>query len=192
MIRINLLPVRAERKRETAKQQLTLFVLSLMGVLAVFLVFYFMIIANYKATEDEVRRSESELKQIKAKIGEIENIKKLQSAVKKKLDVLNQLRKEKIGPLQRLVALSDAVPDKLWLTKYSENQMNVSISGVALSEDLIAMFMRNLQSTNEYSGIELLVSEQVEIAGNKAKRFDMNFVIKNKLASEPANSAKKN
>ncbi len=191
MIRINLLPVRAAKKRETANQQLTIFVLSMVGVLVVFLVFYSVLIAKTKATEAEVSQSDSELKQMKSKIGEIENIKKLQQSVQKKLDVLNQLRKEKTGPLQRLLALSDAVPDKLWLTKYVENGTSISISGVALNEDLIASFMQRLQATNEFTGIELLVSEQVMISGTKAKRFDMNFVIKPQPAPGAANPAKK-
>jgi type IV pilus assembly protein PilN len=191
MIRINLLPVRAAKKRETAKQQLAIFVLSMIGVLAVFLVFYTVLVAKTKATKDEVAQSENDLKQMKAKIGEIENIKKLQQAVKKKLDVLNQLRKEKAGPLQRLIALSDAVPDRLWLTKYAENGTSISISGVALNEDLIASFMQKLQATNEFAGVELLVSEQVVISGTKAKRFDMNFSIKPQPAQEAATSAPK-
>jgi type IV pilus assembly protein PilN len=163
----------------------------MIGVLAVFLVFYTVLVAKTKATKDEITQSENELAQMKAKIGEIENIKKLQQEVKKKLDVLNQLRKEKAGPLQRLVALTDAVPDRLWLTKYAESGTNISISGVAINEDLIASFMQKLQATNEFSGVELLVSEQVVISGTKAKRFDMSFMIKPRPAPEAATSAPK-
>lgn len=191
MIRINLLPVRAAKKRETAKQQIAIFALSLIGVLVLFLVFYTVLLAKIKTTTDEVAQSENDLKQLKTKIGEIENIKKLQQAVKKKLDVLSQLRKEKTGPLQRLIALSDAVPDKLWLTKYAENGTAISISGVALNEDLIAAFMQKLQASSEFTGVELLVSEQVVISGTKAKKFDINFAVKTAPASEPASSSPK-
>jgi type IV pilus assembly protein PilN len=98
--------------------------------------------------------------------------------VKKKLDVLNQLRRDKRGPASRLAALSDAVPEKLWLTRYSENGTSVSVSGVAFNEELIAVFMKSLQATGAFTNIELQVSEQTESAGVKAKRFDLAFQIK--------------
>ena len=93
--------------------------------------------------------------------------------VKKKLDILSQLRKEKTGPSKRLARLSDTLPDKVWLTRYAETGSSVSISGVAFSEDLIAQFMRNLQGSEEFSNIELQVSEQAEIGGVKTKKFDI-------------------
>jgi type IV pilus assembly protein PilN len=93
--------------------------------------------------------------------------------VQKKLDVLNQLRKNKIGPVKRLGTLSDTAPEKLWLTGYSESQQKVSISGVAFSEELIAEFMRRLQGSSDFTAVELVVSEQSDIAGTKVKKFQI-------------------
>lgn len=191
MIKINLLPVRASKKRETTRQQISILIISIIGVLLVGLSLYSLTLAKISATKDEVSKSEQEIQQLKAKIGQIDNIKKLQAEVKKKLEVLNQLRKEKSGPASRLAKLSDAVPEKLWLTKYSENAGNVSISGIALSEDIIAEFMRNLQSSNDFTNIELQVSEQSEISGTKVKKFDISFVLKGLQKEEPTKSVKK-
>jgi len=178
MVRINLLPVRALKKKETAQQQISIFILSIIGVVVCCGAVYAVTLAKLSTTKEEIRRSEIEMKTLKAKIGEINNIKKLQADVKKKLDVLNQLRKEKIGPASRLSRLSDAVPEKLWLTKYSEKEVSVSMSGVAYNEELIAEFMRNLMATNDFSSVELQVSEQYEIAGVKAKKFDLACMLK--------------
>lgn len=191
MIKINLLPVRAAKKRETAKQQIAIFVGSLVLVLAVAATTYALTIGKIKATKDEISRSQAELQSLKTKIGEIENIKKLQAEVKKKLEVLNQLRKERTGPANRLTALSAASPEKLWLTKYSEKDTSVAIGGVAFSEDLIAQFMRNLQESTEFGNVELVVSEQSDVAGVKAKKFDLTSVLKNKKEEKKAEPAKK-
>ena len=186
MIKINLLPVRAAKKKETARQQLFIFclALALFAGLA-FLVFSYEMI-KIKTTKDEIARSEKELKRLKAVIGEIDNIKKLQEEVKKKLDILDRLRKEKTGPAIRLAKLSDATPEKVWLTKYAENGGNVSIAGVAFNEDLIAAFMRNLQASDEFNSIELLVSEQIETGGVKAKRFDISCALGSAKKEVPA------
>ncbi|MBI1920895.1 MAG: PilN domain-containing protein [Geobacter sp.] len=173
MIRINLLPVRAAKKKETAKQQLSILGLSIVGVLLIFAVLYLTMLAKISTAKDEISRADSELQQLKTKIGEINNIKKLKDDVQKKLDVLNRLRKGKTGPALRLAALSDAVPEKLWLTSYSEGEDSVKLGGIAFSEELIATFMRNLEASEHYAGVELIVSEQVEIAGVKGKKFEI-------------------
>jgi len=178
MTRINLLPVRAEKKKETVKQQITILTVAVVATVVAGLAFYSVTLAKVSGTKDEISRSEAELQQLKIKIGEIDNIKKLQAEVKKKLDVLNLLRREKSGPANRLAKLSDLTPDKLWLTAYTESQAKVSITGVAYSEEIIATFMRNLQSSGDFSDVELLVSEQLEVSGVKVKKFDITCAIK--------------
>ena len=177
MIRINLLPLRASKKKETMRQQTSILVLSVVGVLVVGLSIYGMLLSKISTTKAKIQISEGEIASLKAKIGAMDNIKKLQAEVKKKLDVLNQLRRQKSGPASRLAALSDAVPDKLWLTRYTESGAAVSLSGVALNEELIALFMKNLQASGAFENIELLVSEQIQSAGVTAKRFDLAFKI---------------
>jgi len=178
MIKINLLPVRAAKKKESLRQQLSIFGLSIVAVLVICLGIYTMTLAKIKTAEDEIVKSEQEIETLKKKIGEINNIKKLQEEVKKKLDILDQLRRNKTGPATRLAELSDAVPDKVWLTKYSENGGNISIAGTAFNEELIAELMRNLQATKDFTNVELLVSEQTDIKGLKIKKFEISCVLK--------------
>ena len=185
MTRINLLPVRAAKKKETVNQQVAILLLATVGVAVLLLGVYMMKIAQLKATETEITSSQQEIDALKKKIGEIDNLKKLQAEVKKKLDVLNQLRREKSGPASRMAILSDIVPEKLWLTRYSENGPQVTISGVAFNEELIATFMRNLQASEEFGNVELQVSEQSELSGTKVKKFDLTCDIKRLKKIEP-------
>lgn len=178
MIKINLLPLRASKKKETMRQQLLVAGLSILAVLFVGLGLYGLLVSKISTAKTQIVNSENEIASLKAKIGVIDNIKKLQAEVKKKLDVLNQLRSQKSGPASRLAALSDAVPEKLWLTKYAETAGSVSVSGMAYNEELIAQFMKNLQDSGAFANVELQVSEQAEIGGVKAKRFDIAFQIK--------------
>jgi type IV pilus assembly protein PilN len=178
MIKINLLPVRAAQKKESARQQISILLLSMTAVLVIAFGIYSVTLAKISTAQEEIGKSEQEIKRLKEKIGEIDNIKKFQAEVKKKLDILNQLRRDKTGPATRLAKLSDAVPDKLWLTKYAETGGNVSLAGVAFNEDLIAAFMRNLQASNAFTNVELLVSEQLEISGIKAKKFEISCIMK--------------
>jgi type IV pilus assembly protein PilN len=178
MIKINLLPVRAAQKKESARQQISILLLAITAVLVIAFGIYSVTLAKISTAQEEIGKSEQEIKRLKEKIGEIDNIKKFQAEVKKKLDILNQLRRDKTGPATRLAKLSDAVPDKLWLTKYAESGGNVLLAGVAFNEELIAAFMRNLQASNAFTNVELLVSEQLEIGGIKAKKFEISCTMK--------------
>lgn len=173
MIKINLLPVRAAKKKETAVQQIAIFCVSLVVVLAVVMGMYFVKRMQITATRNEITAANDKINELKKKIGKLEELKSLKDQVKKKLDVLTQLRKNKSGPAQRLATLSTITPDQLWLTAYSESGADVRLSGLALNEELIATFMRSLESSADYMNVELLVSEQNESAGAKLKRFDI-------------------
>jgi type IV pilus assembly protein PilN len=168
-----LLLVRGAKKKETINQQIIVLVLFLVVTVVIMGGIYLYLLSKISSTKAAISQAETEIQQLKAKIGQIENLKKLEEEVRKKLDVLNQLRVGKTGPVKRLAALSDAVPDKVWVTKYTESGESLSISGIAYTEELIADFMRNLEASRQYSLVELLVSEQVDVSGVKAKRFDL-------------------
>lgn len=183
MIRINLLPVRAAKKKETAVQQIVIFCVVLIVAAAIVMSLYFVKKVQVAGTRGDIAAANLKINELKAKIGKLEELKTLKEQVKKKLDVLAQLRKNKTGPAQRLVTLSDMTPDQLWLTGYSESGEMVKISGIALTEELIAQYMRALEASADYMSVELIVSEQTEVAGTKLKKFDVTMKLETTAAS---------
>ena len=182
MIKINLLPVRAAKKKETAIQQVSIFCFSIALVALIVIVLYGLMLGQISSPKDDISTANAKINELKAKIGKLEELKKFKEQVKKKLDVLAQLRKNKTGPAQRLATLSDITPDKLWLTAYAESNENVKLAGVAYTEDLIAQFMRSIQASNDYTGVELIVSEQKEVSGTKLKNFELAFKLKSTVS----------
>lgn len=173
MIKINLLPVRAAKKKETAVQQLTIFGLGVLLVLAVSLSMYFVKRMQVANTREDITTANTKITELKKKIGKLEELKTLKDQVKKKLDVLALLRANKAGPAQRLATLSDVTPDQLWLTAYTESGTEIKISGLSVNEELIANFMRSLEASADFMSVELVVSEQNTTAGAKLKKFDL-------------------
>jgi len=173
MIKINLLPVRAAKKKETAVQQASIFGGGVLLVCLITLTFYLIVRMQISNTKDEITTANNVLAELKKKIGKLEELKSLKEQVKKKLDVLDLLRKNKSGPAQRLATLSDITPEKLWLTAYSESGEQIKLSGLAFNEELIASFMKNLEASIDYMSVELVVTEQNETAGTKLKKFDI-------------------
>jgi len=179
MIKINLLPVRAAKKKESARQQAAILIASLLVILLIGLAAYSFFLLKIKSTKSDISQAEQELAELKVKIGKIKELEKLKADVTKKLDVLNQLRREKTGPVHRLVTLSQSAPDKLWLTRYVESGTSVTLNGTAYNEELIASFMRNIEASPDFTNVELVVSEQVEMSGMKLKKFELRFNLEN-------------
>lgn len=173
MIKINLLPLRAAKKKETAIQQITIFCCCLVLVAAIILAMYLVKQVQISSTKADINTANTKINELKTKIGKLEELKTLKDQVNKKLDVLTQLRKNKTGPAQRLDTLSNVTPDQLWLTGYTESGNNIKITGIAYTEDLIAAFMRGMEATADFMGVELVVSEQLDSGGTKLKRFEL-------------------
>lgn len=186
MIKINLLPVRAAKKKETAVQQLVIMGISVLVVVALVGGAYLYKRNEIKSTKQEIDAANAKINELKNKIGKLEEIKTLKEQVKKKLDVLNQLRKNKSGPAQRLSTLSDITPDQLWLTNYDEKGDAVSIKGYASTEELISKFMVNINSSADYTAAELIVSEQKDQGGTKLKYFELSCKLKSSAPPQPA------
>lgn len=177
MIKINLLPVRAARKKETAIQQFSIVGVVVVVIALIVVSLYVVKSVQVAAAKDDIVSANKKISELKTKIGKLEELKTLKEQVKKKLDVLAQLRKNKTGPAQRLASLSNLTPEQLWLTNYSESGQDVKISGIAFSEELIAQFMKALEASSDFMSVELLVSEQTEVAGTKLKKFDMSMKL---------------
>ncbi len=177
MIKINLLPVRAAKKKETAIQQLVITGVVIVLIAVIVMSLYVVKRIQIAATQDDIKTANSRINELKTKIGKLEELRNLKEQVKKKLDVLSMLRKNKMGPAQRLATLSDLTPERLWLTSYSESNQDIKISGIAFTEDLIAQFMRALEASSDFMLLELVVSEQIEMAGTKLKKFDISMKL---------------
>jgi type IV pilus assembly protein PilN len=173
MIRINLLPVRAAQKKERVRSQISVLVLCLVFVFAACGAEYFRMATKIDDKKAEVQAVEAEIKQLQKKIGEVSRYKKLQADLKKKLDILQVLKEDRSGPVHLLNELSLALPEKLWVVDYSVSGNQVTIKGVCFSEKIVADFMRNLEASPYYRGVELGVTEQSTVNDVKLQKFTL-------------------
>jgi type IV pilus assembly protein PilN len=65
------------------------------------------------------------------------------------------------------------LPEKLWLTSFSEKGGLITLSGVADDEHTVARFMQNLEASDYYQNIELTVTEQSKVGDNIMKKFTL-------------------
>ncbi len=159
MIRINLLPFRAARKREDIKRQILIYVAVVCVTLAAMGVYFFHISSKLSGLKGEESSLKQELATYQKELSEIKDLENKITQINSKLDVIKELEKGKTGPVLLLSDISDAVPkDKLWLTSLSEKNGNISLSGTAMDNETVSLFMKNLNNTEQIVADPVLTS----------------------------------
>jgi type IV pilus assembly protein PilN len=175
MIRINLLPFRAARKKENIRQQVSIFFLFFGFVLATLLYFNF-IYLNGKLTKlkTTVDQTQKEVKKYKKISKEIQSIKKKLAVLKKKTGVIRKLEKNRFEPVNLLDTMTKKVIAKrMWFTKFETKENRVRIWGIALDNKTVADFMTRLEGTGLFSSVKLSKIQKKMIKGSSLKSFQI-------------------
>lgn len=186
MIKINLLPVRATRKQEAARRDL------LIGGVGAFLVTalsfgLWIAMWGYQASvEAENTKLQAQIDQLAADVAKVDEMDKLNQELERKLKVIEDLRAQKVGPVHMLDDLATATPEKLQLTSLKENNGEVTIEGVSVSNDVISQFLRTLDATPSFEQVYLLDIEAQggETGGVLLKKFKLTARLSAKAEEE--------
>ena len=174
MIRINLLPFRAARKRENIKRQVTVYTLSVI-LLLVAMVYVFL---QLDGRLSDVKAQETQLNQALAKhrktIARINELKKKIKVIEQKLDVMQKLEAGKQGPVRLLDELAKAVPkDRLWLSAMAESEGSLTLTGSARNNETVAEFMTNLENSPIVLSVDLQSSQSTTVQGVSLSNFSL-------------------
>jgi Tfp pilus assembly protein PilN len=76
---------------------------------------------------------------------------------KRRVDVIDELRKNQSGPVNLLSMIGDTVnsTEAVWLNSMQDQGASVAIDGTALSSDAVANLISNLQKTGFFRNIEI-------------------------------------
>lgn len=159
MIRINLLPFRAARKRENVKRQIIIYVASVCCALLIMGGLFFKFSKDLSDLKEEEGRLNNELAGYQKELDEIKDLENKIKQINSKLDIIKELEKGKTGPVLLLSDIADAVPkNKLWLTSLSEKNGNLSLTGTAMDYETVSLFMNNLENTEQIIAAPVLKS----------------------------------
>ena len=175
MIRINLLPVRAARRRENIRRQVSVFVLCVF--LTVSAMGYLTISMTRKISDltDKIEAAQTDLKKYQALEKRVSKIKGELQKLHEKMDIIAKLEEKRAGPVQIMDALTGlVVAEKMWLTNLTEGGGNMNLEGVAMDNKTIADFMTRLEDSPYFNVVDLISSKQVKLEKDKKfKKFTM-------------------
>ena len=177
MIRINLLPFRAARKKENIRRQISIFSLSVFLV-AIALFYYNSVLANQVAElEESVENSRIELTRLQKKVKEAKALERKLKILRQKRKVIEDLDASREDAVRLLDKMTEVmVPGRMWLTSFSASGAGVSLNGTAMDNKTVADFMTKLQKVEQFSAVNLVKTSQQEFKpGVNFKSFSINF-----------------
>lgn len=198
MIRINLLPYVAEKKKESARNHVI-----------VFLVYVAMIVgaiwwynAHLNGTIDDLNAkidyTRKELVRFQKIVAKVEAIRKQLELLNKKLAIIDDLNAGRGASFRLLSNMTNMiVAEKMWLTRFEaiervtvittgkgknakreeKVETHLTIEGIALDNKTVADFMTQLETAemeigeeahNLYSGVQLVTLQHMTLQPNKA------------------------
>lgn len=167
MIRINLLPVRATRKKETAKRQALLAAIGLavlVAIVAAVQISYMTRISSLESTNAQLKKDIEDLKKI---IGQVDETKAKKADLEKKLGIIKVLKSNKTGPVHMLDEINKAIPERIWLTGVTQKGGTVNMTGQATSLENVGDFMAALDKSRYFHNTILVSTKAQAPKGGK-------------------------
>ena len=192
MIRINLLPFRAARKKENIRRQVSIFMLSLVFLLIIFFYYNFSLSKKVDSLNAKIKQTKTELAKYNKINDEIAQIKKKLNNLKKKMAVMKTLEANRFEPTRLLDTMTQVVvPKRMWFTRLESRGENVKISGVALDNKTVADFMVRLEDCGLFKEVDLNTLKRAKSTSADLKTFAISC-IKKPLIDPQSNNKLKN
>lgn len=185
MIRINLLSQREAQLAAGRRRQLSVALLSLALTLLLMVVPFVLQGLEMSRLEREIEALNAEVVKLNQQAREVRELDHRRADLKAKLKVIDDLKRKRVGPAHMLDDLSIAAPEKLWLIDFTDVSGAATITGMALDNQTIADFMRQLQGSPYFYEVDLVETSQSEPArGSIEAQLGMvfkKFIIKARL-----------
>ena len=159
MARINLLPWRAERRKQRQKDAMVMLALS--AVAAV--VLSFLIIGFYNAQIDGQNERnqflQARIAEVDTQIAEIDELDQKKSKLLARKEVIERLQANRSQMVHLFDSLVRTIPDGVILTSIKQDNETLTLEGRSQSNARVSTYMRNLEGSGWMTNPELSIIE---------------------------------
>jgi type IV pilus assembly protein PilN len=178
MIKINLLPHRAARR----KQKKAAFI-ALLGASSVVGALFVMVIGGYNAAAISTQTDRNNVlvaanAALDIKIAEIATLKQEIEALKARQQAVEDLQGDRNQPVYLLEELVRQMPQGVHLRSFSQEGQRVTMSGYAQSQERVAELLRNLAGASPWlERPDLIEVKSIVLAGSKNGKRVNDFTL---------------
>jgi type IV pilus assembly protein PilN len=182
MARINLLPWRAERRKQRQKEFGIMLALSALG--AVLLSFIIISYYSGQISGQNERNAflREQITEVDKKITEIEELDKKKAKLLARKEVIEQLQSNRSQMVHLFDSLVRTIPDGAVLTSIKQDESQLTLEGKAQSNARVSTYMRNLEGSGWMTKPDLSIIE----AKGDDKGLPYQFILTVTLANPNA------
>jgi len=200
MIKINLLPVKEAKKKATLQNQIVVVIVVLLVVLAGII---YMVVARkgqINSLDNTIAQKKKELAELQSIQKQMEQYKKDNEILQKKIEVITGLERGRDWYLQLIDQLSEAIPQNetgqnaVWIDNLITGKGESTgalyntaweLKGGATEKDQISNFISNLEKRNKYFGVVNLKKVELQAKsglGSPFYQYQMSVEVKKPMA----------
>lgn len=176
MILINLIPTRGRKRKENIRRFISVYFLSIVLLGCVAGYFRMSMRSEIQSLGRRLNQVKSEVNQFAKFEAMFKEVKQKKETIDKKRQMIRDLQSDRDMVVRMLAMLSIGTPpDKIWFERLSLIGNSVTLNGIALNNEAIAEFMRNLESSpyTVKGSVNLMLSRRIEKNAMKLREFQL-------------------
>ena len=177
MIRINLLP-KEEKPSKAALLWGRIFTWALIGAAVVLVVGVgWHVLRSYEIAglKSDIEDARVEQEKYRKEADLVTELTKKRKMISQRIQVIEDLDKNRFLRVQLLDELARSVPEYVWLHSFAEAGGSVSLRGKAFSNLAISRFMDSLESKAHVDSVYLQVIRKEELDGTPVLNFNLGY-----------------
>ncbi|WP_296044177.1 PilN domain-containing protein [uncultured Alteromonas sp.] len=184
MAHVNLLPWR-EQRRQQQKQQYII-VLAFVAIMTGLLFWFIGQIIDTQISNQNSRNQylQTQITALDSQIAEIKRIKESKSAIEQRMALIEQLQSSRNLAPQVLDELARIVPQGVSFKSLQRTGYSIQVRGTSESNNRLAEFMRQLETSKVFSSGELSSIVADTSATDAVSEFTLTFAITEQVAME--------
>ncbi len=123
-------------------------------------------------------------------IAKLDEQQKAKASLMQKIGLINQLKSQQDMAVRIMDELSKSLPDWVWLNEVGYDSKNIQVRGNALSNNLVADLIANLEASPYFESVNLISSTQKTARNDQYLEFSMTAAVVNPKAPPPPPPAK--
>jgi type IV pilus assembly protein PilN len=178
MIDINLLPVREARRKADLRQQGMQVVLALLLAAAGIGFTHSSVVGRIYGSQQRIRQMEADIKQFQPQLDQVAAFRKKKAALEKKIEVIDELDRQRSGPVRVMDELATHMPERVWLTEVKTDGSAIKLKGESMDNELVAVLLRALNESPYFDKVDLQSTELGDSKeGLKVVKFNVEAVV---------------
>jgi type IV pilus assembly protein PilN len=185
MAHINLLPWRAERRKQREREFFMQLGAAFVAALLVLLLWVFWMNLSIDNQNERNTYLQGEIKQLDERIAKIKDLEKVRQRLLARKQIIEQLQANRSQMVHLFDELVKTIPASVRLTSMKQKADSMVLYGVAQSNASVAEYMRNLDASPWMGNADLDKTEIKYRAGRMPYTFGLNVKLSQPSQEEP-------